>query len=143
MGWRIRIEIEVVGNCQSDSSLFDVVDVEPDINNFIFGDKLWDISFEEFLEDTREIDGSGIAEFIIPEDNIGFSEPEGFIRDPLFHCIVVGTGGYKILKLRWGDAGKVKELVIEWAVKFIVTQRSIDFSAAFIESSPGYDKTSQ
>ncbi len=48
------------------TSFFDIVNIEPVIDDFVFGKKLRNVSFEEFLEFNRHFADAFVAEFIVP-----------------------------------------------------------------------------
>ena len=56
------------GKCL-DATFLDVVDVEPVVDDFVCGDELLDVSFDEDLELFRHFADAFVTEAVVPDDD--------------------------------------------------------------------------
>ena len=101
-------------------TFFNIVDVEPNIDDFARRNVLRNVALEKFLEFDWHIDGPLGAQFVVPCDNLALFPLFGVFPDPIRHGFVVSAGGDEITKGIDADFGKTKEHVVQRAVEMVV-----------------------
>lgn len=123
------------GGARLDPLFLDVVDVEPDADDFAGGDELGDVSFEELLEFDGHFGDAFVAHVVVPLDDLARFAGSGVFVDPGADGFVVCSGGDEGFEVVGGDADEAEEEVIERAVEVVFAVGAREDGAAFVEGA--------
>lgn len=122
---------------------FDIIHVEPVVDNPSFGKVLRNVSLEELLQLNRHFADSLEPEVIVPLDDLALFRNIRIFLQPACHFLVRGPRRDLFPEPVRGDAGEFEEEIVERAVEMVFAERSRDFRPAFVEGSRGNNVASQ
>ena len=104
-----------------DPAFFDVVDVEPDVDDLSGGDELGDVAFVELLQLDWHFAYAFATHVIVPLDDLAAFSRFGILGDPSGNGFVIGTRSDEGFEVVGSDAREAEEEIIERAVEVILT----------------------
>jgi hypothetical protein len=105
----------------SNSSLLQVVNVEPDVNRTVLRHNFGDVALQKLLQPNWHIAWARAAKLVVPCNNLGTVFDFGMLLQPSSNFRITRAGGDKRLELLRTNPGETKELIIERTIEVILT----------------------